>query len=96
MNTIKGTLAYWKRFVFDILAMVKSLGLPIFFMTLSCAKLRWNKLVFIITKLDGLNISNKDIENLSYFERYEILNMNSVVVAKHFLYQLGFCQENHY
>ena len=37
MNTIKGTPAYWKRFLFEVLGMVKQLGLPTFFMTLSCA-----------------------------------------------------------
>ena len=40
MNTVKGTPAYWKRFLFEVLAMVKQLGLPTYFMTLSCADLR--------------------------------------------------------
>ena len=44
MNSLKGTPAYWKRFLFEVLAMVKQLGLPTFFMTLSCADLRWNEL----------------------------------------------------
>ena len=30
MNTIKGTPAYWKRFLFEVLGMVKQLGLPTF------------------------------------------------------------------
>ena len=43
MSTIKGTPAYWKKFLFEVLAMVKQLGLPTYFMTLSCADLRWNE-----------------------------------------------------
>ena len=42
MNSIKGTYwipAYWKKLLHE-LAMVKQLGLPTFFMTLSCADLR--------------------------------------------------------
>ena len=39
MYTIKGTPAYWKKFLYEVLAMVKQLGLPTFFMTLSCANL---------------------------------------------------------
>ena len=66
MNTIKGTPAYWKRFLFEVLAMVKQLGLPTFFMTLTCADLRWNELVSIISKLNGLNLSEDDIKNLDY------------------------------
>ena len=30
MNAIKGTPAYWKRFLFEVLAMIKQLGLPTF------------------------------------------------------------------
>ena len=57
MNTIKGTPAYWKKFLFEVSAMVKQLCLPTFFMTLSCAHLRWDELVSIISKLNGLNLS---------------------------------------
>ena len=31
MNAIKGTPAYWKRFLLEVLAMVKQLGVPTFF-----------------------------------------------------------------
>ena len=57
-------------------------------MTLSCADLRWNELVEIITKLGSKYISDEDIENLSYFERCAILNMNPVLLAKHFQYRV--------
>ena len=57
MNAIKGTPAYWKKFLHEVLAMVKQLGIPTFFLTLSCADLRWNELISIIAKLNGLNIS---------------------------------------
>ena len=40
MGNIEGIPAYWKKFFFEVLAMVKQLGLPTFFMTLSCADLR--------------------------------------------------------
>ena len=88
MNTIKGTPAYWKRFLFEVLAMVKQLGLPTVFMTLSCADLRWNELVSIMSKLNGLNLSEDDIKNLDYFKRCEILNNNPVLLSRHFQYRV--------
>ena len=88
MNTIKGTPAYWKRFLLEILAMVKQLGLPTFFMTLSCADLRWNELIIIMLKLSGGIITEEDLENLSYRDRCDILNMNPVFMAKHFQYRV--------
>ena len=30
MNSMKGTLAYWKKFLFAVLAMFKHLGVPTF------------------------------------------------------------------
>ena len=40
MNAIKGTPAYWKKFLYEVMAMVKQLGLPTVFITLSCADLQ--------------------------------------------------------
>ena len=68
MNTIKGTPAYWKRFLQEVLAMMKQLGLPTFFLTLSCADLRWNDLVSVIKKIEGVTM-NEEINSLPYLER---------------------------
>ena len=46
MSSTKGTPAYWKKFLHQILAMFKQLGAPTFFLTLSRADLRWNELVW--------------------------------------------------
>ena len=54
MKLIKGTPAYWKHFLYDVLAMVKQLGLPTFFLTLTCADLRWEELLSIIAKLNKI------------------------------------------
>uniref|UniRef100_A0A7M5V9S6 ATP-dependent DNA helicase n=2 Tax=Clytia hemisphaerica TaxID=252671 RepID=A0A7M5V9S6_9CNID len=88
MSTIKGTPAYWKKFQQEVLAMVKQLGPPTFFNTLSCADLRWNELISIIYKLKGQNVTDEFIDNLSYHERCELLNSNPVLVARHFQYRV--------
>ena len=61
MNTIKGTRAYWKKFLYEVYAMVKQLGLPTFFMKLICADLRWNELISVIAKLNGEYFEEDDI-----------------------------------
>ena len=51
MSSVKRTRAYWKQFLYDALAiMVKQLGTPTYFLTLSCAELRWEELQYIINK----------------------------------------------
>ena len=88
MNTVKGTPAYWKKFMQEVLAMVKQLGIPTFFLTLSCADLRWNELISIISKINNLNLSDEDICHMTYNERCDVLNKNPVLVARHFQYRV--------
>ena len=59
MSPIKGTPAYWKKFMKDVMAIVKQLEIPTFFLTLSCADLRWNELLSIISKINGIEVSKK-------------------------------------
>ena len=88
MNPIKGTPAYWKRFLFEVLAMVKQLGLPTYFMTLSCADLRWYELLSIISKLNEGNLTDEKINNMTYFERCNYLNSNHVLLGRHFQHRV--------
>ena len=74
--------------MFEVIAMVKRLGIPTWFMTLSCADLRWPELFQIIAKTQGKNMTDNEIESLSYNERCSMLNLNPVVVAKHFQHRV--------
>ena len=88
MSAIKGTPAYWEKNLFQVLAMVKQLGLPTYFMTLSCADLRWNELPTIISRLNGLNLSEEEILQMDYRTRCDVLNSNPVLLARHFQYRV--------
>ena len=66
MRPIKGTPVYWRKFLHEVMAMVKQLGIPTFFLTLSSADLRWNELIYIISNLSETNISGDEINKLTY------------------------------
>ena len=74
MSSAKGTPAYWKQFLFDVLAMVKQLGIPTYFLTLSCGDLTWEELPYIINKLNNLGLSDEELKKLIYLERCNLLN----------------------
>ena len=63
MNSVKVTPAYWKQFLYDVLAMVKQLGIPTYFLTLPCTDLRWEGLPYIINKLNNIGLSDKELKN---------------------------------
>ena len=86
-NLIKGAPAYWKKFLHEVLAMVKQVGSPTFFMTLPCVGLRCEELIMTTSKLNSLHILEENIEEMSYRERCEALNKNTVFVATHFQYR---------
>ena len=69
-----------------LLAMVKQLGILTYFLTLSCADLRWEELPFII-KLNNLGFNEEELKILNYRECYNLLNNNPILVARHFHYQ---------
>ena len=74
--------------MYEVVAMVKQLGIPTWFMTLSCADLRWPELFQIIARTNGKNITTEEVEALSYDEKCRLLNLNPVIVAKHFQYMV--------
>ena len=88
INEIKDTPAYWERFQGEVLAIVKQLGCPTFFLTLSCPNLRWNKLVAIISMLNSLGLNHKYVEDLNYLERCNFLNSNTVFLTRHFQHRI--------
>ena len=83
MNATKSTPAYWKRFPYEILAKVKQLGIPTFFMKLSCADLHWNELIYIFSKLKEENLQEEHINNMDFFEQCTYLNINAVLLAQY-------------
>ena len=84
MNSIKGTPVYWRKFLHEVLAMVKQLGLPTFFMSLSCADLRWNELISIISKLKVETLQEEEINRFDYFQCCSYLSLNPFLLACHF------------
>ena len=88
MKNIKGSPAYWQRFMYDVLAMIKQLGPPSWWMTFSCADLRWNEIYKILSKLQGKELTDQEIDLMTYNEKCKMLNSNPVVVVKHFQYRL--------
>ena len=78
-NNVKGSPAYWKNMLSDVLAMVKQLGIS-FFLTLSFAHSRWDE-------LKG-EFSQDEVKMISHFYRCEWLNSNPVLLARYFQFRV--------
>ena len=84
INSIKGTPAYLKKLFTWSFTYVQATCSSKVILTLSCADLKWNGIISIISKLDPEELSDEDVINLSYHERWIFLNINPVLVTRHF------------
>ena len=57
-------------------------------MTLSCADLRWPELFQIISRMRGKDITDEEVDALSYDEKRKMMNLNPVIVAKQVQYRV--------
>ena len=88
MSNVKSTPAYCKKFLREVLSMVKQLWLPTFFIKLSCADLQWDELIFNIASLRGEILTQEKIDHMDFFTRCGYLNQNPVLLARRFQYRV--------
>ena len=82
MKTMKGSPAYWQAVKTDALAMVSQLGAFTFFLTVS-----FNDLIYSIPAImqaRGQPVSMEYLENLSWYDKHEVLRSDPVTAVRMF------------
>jgi DNA replication protein DnaC len=80
MKNIRGTTAYWRDQLYNLLARIRTLGPPTLFMSLSADDMNWPEVFMTIDP----KLSYSDAENLSPGEKAKLLQANPVYAAIHF------------
>ena len=78
LKNVCGSPAYWQNELYDVLAVLHSLGIPSWFLTLSAANLHWSKIIQAIAVQIGQHLSHGDILKMSIAERSRYLQQNPV------------------
>ncbi|MCP3664246.1 MAG: AAA family ATPase, partial [Gammaproteobacteria bacterium] len=77
--------AYWRTTLFDLVAMVRQLGVPTWFLTLSAADLQWYDTLAPLFQLQhGRMPSEEEVKNLTWRERAHLLRNGPVTAARLF------------
>lgn len=63
LSTIRGSPEYWRRTLLDVLAMVRQLGIPTWFMTLTSADLRWPEVIMSVAHQYGEQLTEEQVFN---------------------------------
>ena len=84
----RGSPAYWQHELYELLAMLRCLGIPTWFLTLSAADLHWVEMLETIAIHKGSPLTRKDIKKMSIKERSEKLKANPIQAVGLFQYRV--------
>ena len=89
MKNFRGSPPYYQRVFHDLLAMIRQLGTPTWFFTLSAADLKWPDMIQTIARQYGVHYTDEQVATLSFEEKSNWLKRNPVTAARHFHYRLN-------
>ena len=89
MKNVRGLPPYYQRTFYDLLAMIRQLGIPTWFLTLSTVDMKWPDVIQTIAKQYGTIYTDDEVASLSFEEKSNWLRCNPVTAARHFQYRLN-------
>ena len=75
--------------MYDVLGMIRQLGIPTWFLTLSAANMQWPDVIQTIARQYGTILTDEDVQTMSFEDRSKWLRQNPVTAARHFQYRLN-------
>ncbi|XP_033729556.1 uncharacterized protein LOC117318706, partial [Pecten maximus] len=83
-RTLRNSPAYLSSKKKDAFAMIRQLGLPTWFMSLSSADTRWPDLLQTLATLDGTILSDENLESLDWKTKTNLVKKDPVTCARYF------------
>ena len=76
---------YWPLKKRELMAMIRTLGIPTFFLTLSAAETRWPELIVILVRiLENKEISQEEVDQISWEHKCNLIRKDPVTCARYF------------
>jgi len=76
-------------YIYELLAMVRQVGTPTWFFTLSAADMKWPDMIQITARQYGVRYTDEEVKAMSFEEKSRWLRCNPVTAARHFQYTLN-------
>ncbi|XP_069109201.1 uncharacterized protein [Argopecten irradians] len=83
-RTLRNSPAYLSSKKKDVFAMIRQLGLPTWFMSLSSADTRWPDLLKTLAQLDGKTLSTDDLKTADWDFKTNLVQKDPVTCARFF------------
>lgn len=89
LKTFPSSPSYWEKEQVRMLASIRQLGMPTFFITLSAAETRWPELLKNLAKnVDDKEISLEEADKLSFDEKARLIQLDPVTCARYFEHRM--------
>ena len=90
-KTIRNSPQYWENQKKEVFAMIRQLGLPTLFLSLSANDLQWSELIIALGKLVDKKDYTAEVErnNLSWETRARLVQSDPVTCVRHFDYRVS-------
>lgn len=90
LNQVRSSPAYFEQKKHKVMAMIRQLGKPTFFLTLSSAEAGWPELLKYIYKLsNGTSCSLLEAMTMSDFEKTKLIQKDPVACARYFNHKVS-------
>jgi len=84
-RTIRGSPPYFESRKKDLFAMIRQLGLPTWFISLSAADTKWHDLLKSLSKLlNNKDLSDMELDNLTWSEKTKLVQSDPVSCVRYF------------
>ncbi|XP_049514317.1 uncharacterized protein LOC119432693 [Dermacentor silvarum] len=86
LRTIPNSLSYWSARKKDVFSMMRQLGKPTVFLTLSSSEFRWPDLLHLLYRLrnDGAPFHGDPLNDMTALQRTELVNQDPVTCVLYF------------
>ena len=81
LKNIRGSPPYWQKMFYELLAMIQTLGIPTWFLTLSAADMKWPEVIQSIAKQYGTIYTEQEVLELPWWLKSMWLRSNPVTPA---------------
>jgi hypothetical protein len=89
LKEVRTSPAYWEGKTKQTFAMIRQLGVPTLFLTLSAAESRWCELLVILKQvLDGVTITEVEASLMPYQKKADLIRRDPVTCSRYFDYRL--------
>ena len=75
LKSISGSPPYWQKIFYEVLAMIQTLEIPTWFLTLSAVDMKWPEIIQAIARQYGTIYTEDEVSQLSWtMKQYVVKN----------------------